>query len=78
MPTIKITPPEEVAVEIENESINVKVTPPKIPVKVSDPNRQVFEFKLNLRRALNGDLMVFDHSDIDIVILLEKKMLKII
>ena len=31
------------------------------------------EFKLDLRRALNGDLMIFDHADIDIVVMLESK-----
>jgi hypothetical protein len=31
------------------------------------------EFNLNLRRALNGDLMIFDHADIDIVVMMEKK-----
>ena len=52
--------------------IKVKLTEP-IKVKVTDPSKRVVEFKLMLRRALNGDLMIFDHSDIDIVIMPEKK-----
>ncbi len=72
MPLVKIKIPEPVAIQIENETIDVTIKPPKIPVNVVDPNKQVFEFTLNMRRALNGDLMIFDHADIDIVILLEK------
>ncbi len=63
--TIKInvidTPPET---EPANETVNIKIV---------DPNRELLEFKLNMRRALNGDLMIFDHVDIDIVVMLEKK-----
>ena len=33
----------------------------------------MLEFKLNMRKALNGDLMIFDHADIDIVVMLESK-----
>ena len=44
-----------------------------IKVKVNPPETTVLEYKLNLRRALNGDLMIFDHQDIDIIILTEKK-----
>ena len=69
MPTIKITP----NIENEKSTIPVNVTPPNVPVKVSNDSRHVYEFKLNLRRTLNGDLMVFDHADIDIIILTEKK-----
>ena len=47
--------------------------PPPVRVNIHDPSKQVYEFKLNVRRALNGDLMVFDHNDIDIIILTEKK-----
>ena len=47
-----------------NETVNIKIV---------DPNRQMLEFKLNMRRALNGDLMIFDHADIDIVVMLESK-----
>ena len=69
MPIIKVTPP----IEPEKSTVSVKVAPPNVPVKVVDDSRHVYEFNLNLRRALNGDLMVFDHADIDIIILTEKK-----
>ena len=47
--------------------VNITDTSPEIPnpanetvnIKIVDPNRQMLEFKLNMRRALNGDLMIF-------------------
>tara|TARA_A100001515_G_scaffold25027_1_gene19214 strand:+ start:68 stop:655 length:588 start_codon:yes stop_codon:yes gene_type:complete len=56
------------------ESTGIKVNLPAddLKVKIKDPPR-LLEFDLNLRRALNGDLMIFDHADIDIIVMLEKK-----
>ena len=56
-----------------NESIKVSISPakPVITVKVLKPT--VAEFKLKARKALNGDIMIFDHPDIDIVLMAEKK-----
>ena len=73
MPTVKVTQADTEFVEIKNETVNVTVKPPAIPVKVVDDIKHVFEFQLDLRRALNGDLMIFDHADVDIVVLLEKR-----
>ena len=56
-----------------DSTINVKIAEPTLSVKVVDTSKLVYEFNLNLRRALNGDLMIFDHKDIDIIILTEKK-----
>ena len=56
----------------ENDSVKIKIKDP-IKVKINDPNKHIVEFQLMMRRALNGDLMIFDHSDIDIVIMPEKK-----
>ena len=42
----------------------------KVEIVKEDPP---ISFKLNARKALNGDIMIFDHADIDIVILTEKK-----
>ena len=61
---INITDPTPEPTEPANETINIKIVA---------PNRQMLEFKLDLRRALNGDLMIFDHADIDIVVMLESK-----
>ena len=63
--TIKVNitdPTPEPIEQPANETVNIKIV---------DPNRQMLEFKLNMRRALNGDLMIFDHADIDIVVMLE-------
>ena len=53
-------------------AIEVKINPaeepemerPKIKVQFNDNTIQELNFKLDLRRALNGDLMIFDHNDI--------------
>ena len=55
------------------EAVNVRVVEPEsINVKIS-PDTRVVEYKINMRRALNGDIMIFDHKEIDIMVLIEKK-----
>ena len=60
-------------------AVNVKIvskTQPKaqpITIKIKGPKIKVIEYQLDMRRALNGDIMVFDHKDIDIIVLTEKK-----
>ena len=47
---VNITDPTPEPIEQPaNETVNIKIV---------DPNRQMLEFKLNMRRALNGDLMI--------------------
>ena len=53
-------------------SVNIDSSP-KIGVNINNPNLHEVKFKLNIREAHNGDLMIFDHPDIDIVIMVEKK-----
>lgn len=60
-------PPEDVGVDVDITD------PPKIKVTIPDPNLYEVKFKLNIREAHNGDLMIFDHPDIDIVVMVEKK-----
>ena len=61
---VKILPPQDiVTVDIDND-INVKVKP-TINVEIVNSNKEKLNFKLNMRKALNGDLMIFDHKDID-------------
>jgi hypothetical protein len=55
-----------------NNNIKVNLPPDDIRVNIKEPPR-LMEFNLNLRRALNGDLMIFDHADIDIIVMMEKK-----
>ena len=56
-----------------NDSIKVKINQDSnsITVKVKEP--KIMEFKLNARQALNGDIMIFDHKEIDIVIVLKER-----
>lgn len=69
---VKILPPQDiVTVDIDND-INVKVKP-TINVEIVNSNKEKLNFKLNMRKALNGDLMIFDHKDIDIIVMTEKK-----
>ncbi len=51
--------------------INVATTekPPELEGNtISIEIKEEIDFKLNLRNALNGDLMILDHKDIDIVV----------
>ena len=46
---------------------------PKLKVEFKGPEKETLEFGLEFRSALNGDLMILDHKDIDIVIQQNKK-----
>ena len=46
---------------------------PQIGVDIVNPNERKHEFSVNMREALNGDLMFMDHKDIDIILMKEKK-----
>jgi hypothetical protein len=66
--------------EEKNSDIKIKIEPDvdiklenPIKININNPKKQMLEFQLMMRKALNGDLMIFDHSDIDIVVMLEKK-----
>ena len=66
-------PEEKTGVDIRNnKSINLK---PQIDVNIVNNNERTTKFEMNIRKALNGDLLIFDHADIDIVLMVEKKKL---
>lgn len=46
---------------------------PTVGVKITNDNLKTFEGNLKISKAINGDLMIFDHKEIDIVILKEQK-----
>ena len=50
--------------------VNIK---PTVGVSITNNNLVTFEGKLKIRKAINGDIMIFDHNDIDIMILKEQK-----
>mgnify|MGYP003134064267 CR=1 FL=1 len=60
-------------------AVNVKIVSklePKakpVTVTIKGPKIQVVEYQLDMRRTLSGDIMIFDHKEIDIIILVEKK-----
>tara|TARA_X000001382_G_scaffold122312_1_gene105198 strand:+ start:94 stop:711 length:618 start_codon:yes stop_codon:yes gene_type:complete len=59
---------------VQNNTIGVNIAGGgSVGVIINDPNLHEIKFKLNMREAFNGDLMIFDHPDIDIVIMREKK-----
>jgi hypothetical protein len=71
---IKLTGGEEVE-ETEPSTIKVKIvkSEPEAPlepegVKIEVVEKDRIEGKLKLRSAINGDLMIMDYKDIDIVI----------
>lgn len=71
---VTITGDEEVE-ETEPSTIKVKITkadseglPEEDGVKIEVVEKDKIEAKLKLRSAINGDLMILDHKDIDIVI----------
>ena len=53
-------------------SVNIS-SAPKVGVTITNPNLHEIKFKLNIRESHNGDLMIFDHPDIDIVLMVEKR-----
>jgi len=61
---------DSLKVNIGSDSVSVNISQPDVHVKVME---SPISFELDARKALNGDIMIFDHSDIDIIILTEKK-----
>lgn len=53
-------------------SVGIDVKP-TIGIKITNSRVKPYVFELNAREALNGDIMIFDHKDIDIVLMQEKK-----
>lgn len=73
---VKIASEKEEVVEEAEPTIKIKVgqkADESTRIHVVGTEKKVLEFKLNMRRALNGDLMIFDHKDIDIVVMMEKQ-----
>ena len=65
--------PEEIGLKVDLDAptdVKIKNT---VKVEIVNSNKQTIEFDMNMRKALNGDLMIFEHNDIDIIIMSEKK-----
>jgi hypothetical protein len=53
-----------------NVGIDIK---PTVGIKITQNNLQDYVFELTARESLSGDLLIYDHKDIDIVLMKEKK-----
>lgn len=57
----------------ESSNIKLNINPPEDPnlirIEIIDPDVDKLIFNIQARRALNGDIMIFDHKDIDIVVM---------
>jgi len=65
---VNVVTPEQ---ETPSSVVKVSISPKEEPlsgVTLQIKEREDIQFQLKLRSALNGDLMVLDHKDIDIVI----------
>ena len=50
------------------DTLKINVTPSNKPLPIEIIEQEDVSFKLKLRSAINGDLIILDHKDIDIVI----------
>ena len=69
------TPEEDPMIGVDIEKDKEVHINPQISVDIVNNNARTTTFEMNIRKALNGDLLVFDHADIDIVLMVEKKKL---
>ena len=65
---------------INNRKVGVNIDQPKsihinpqVGVNIVNPNERKYQFSVNMRETLGGDLMFMDHKDIDIILMKEKK-----
>ncbi len=70
-----ITPAEADAGHVDvgvqkDVGVNVK---PSVGVRITNNNLNTYVFELNARESLDGNLMIYDHKDIDIVLMQEQK-----
>ena len=75
---IRIEDNDEIPMEEEeNDNIKVAIVPNQDPniirIEIVNPNEEKIVLHMQARRALNGDIMIFDHKDIDIILMPEKK-----
>jgi len=71
MVRVNVVKPDGSSDEVAGEvSIDVK---PSVSVKVIKTNVVPYVFELNARESLDGNIMIFDHNEIDIILMQEKK-----
>ena len=69
---VKVLKPEEqINIDVQKDvSIDVK---PTVGIAITNSRLSEFKFDILARESLNGDIMIFEHKDIDIVIMQKKK-----
>tara|TARA_Y100000114_G_scaffold98049_1_gene91237 strand:- start:15408 stop:16016 length:609 start_codon:yes stop_codon:yes gene_type:complete len=67
---VKAGETEVITSDDKDVSVDVK---PTVSIKVMQSNVKTHVFELNARESLDGNIMIFDHKDIDIVLMQEKK-----
>lgn len=55
-----------------DQPVSIHVNP-QIGVNITNPNERKHEFSVNMKEALNGDIMFMEHKDIDIILMKQKK-----
>ena len=61
----------QVDIDVKKDtSIKIK---PTVGINITKDKAKTYVFELNAREALDGNLMIYDHKDIDIVLMQEQK-----
>jgi hypothetical protein len=53
-------------------AVEIQLDPSTQPQQIPEAPKPIMEIELNARRTMDGDVMVFDHADIDIIIMPNK------
>jgi hypothetical protein len=66
--TVKINIKDEQELQEDDNSLKINITPSNEELDINVIEETEIKFNLKLRNAINGDLIILDHRDIDIVI----------
>ena len=70
-----ITPTERDAGQVDigvQKDVGIEIKP-TVGISITNNRMKDYVFELTARESLSGDLMIYDHKDIDIVLMQEKK-----
>ena len=71
MVRVNVVSPQGTEVIQDNDvGIDIK---PTTTIRITDPDVNKYTFELYVRESLDGNLMIYDHKDIDIVLMQEQK-----
>ena len=72
MVKVNVIKPTDVETMTGPKDVDIDVKP-SVSIKVTNSKATSYVFELNARESLDGNIMIFDHNDIDIVLMQEKK-----